>query len=175
MSRLWTPDRDEVVRPARYWAGDTTQTADAAFAEGLAAGRRAAEAECRAERAAITALVAGLEALAPPDDQAIELMIVTAVRRLVRSIAGEAAIDEMLLKQRAKALASLIADNADAALLLHPDDMALAGDLPVPARADAALPRGTVRAVRSGGLVEDGVVAALERLDQALDAMGMAR
>lgn len=146
------------------------------YARGIADGRRTVEAEFASDRAALAQMVANLEVLTPPSPEALVSLMLAAVERLVRDIAGAATIDAALLDERAMALAALVAGEGEAVLALHPDDVALLGDARQAVRviADPALGRGTIEARSGVSLAEDGVGPALTRLHREFLRLGMA-
>ena len=141
------PDRDEI------------------FANGLAHGRATAEAELAGERAALAALVASLEALAPPASDGFAGAVEEIAARLAIAAAGGAAIDRALLGERAAAVADMLADELPPTrLCFHPDDLELIDadsfDCPVAAVADVPAEAGDAWAA-------DGVREAVARIAAA--------
>ena len=149
-----------------------------AYAEGLTAGRRMAEAELASERQALQALARTLQVLQPEPPAALGLMLAETVGRLVRQIAGEVVLDEERVIERATAAAALIGErSAPARMRLNPADVARVGaaGLPVELVGDPSLAQGSVRLETPEGSIEDGPEIALEQLRIALDRMGIAR
>lgn len=166
MSKMW--------ERADFWPAERTAMPPVDdFARGLAEGRRIVEAEIAGERAALLHLAAALAALQPPSSGLIASLIVAAVERLVTDIAGHAAVDVDLLRERADALGVMIAGESDAVLAVHPDDVALF-ERGIPVVGDATLARGTVHARMAGSTYEDGVMPALARLRGEIARLGMA-
>ena len=146
-----------------------------AFTQGFEEGRRTVELEFAAEREALGKLAAALEVLRPEPTQALAALLAETVERLVRQIVGEVEIDKALLLKRAERAAQLIGeDTAPSKLRVHPDDVPLLADapLPVPVAGDPALTRGTVVLETGAGWIEDGPEVRLDRLRAELDRMG---
>lgn len=144
------------------------------YADGIAEGRRQAEAELEEARADLARLAGGLQALTPEPTNALALMLAETVDRLVREIVGAAPVDPMLLLERARAAAALIGEaTAPARLRLHVDDIPLldGADLPVALIADARLNRGDLVLETGQGWIEDGHTVRLDRLRAALDVL----
>ena len=165
MSKMW--------ERADFWPAErVVQPIADDFARGLAEGRRTVEAELAGEREALLQLAGSLETLAPPSSGSIAALIVEAVERLVRDIAGQATVDGVLLRERADALSAMIAGESETLLAVHPDDvMFFDGEMPV--LCDPALDRGTVQARFGGTVYEDGVMPALERLRSEIVRLGI--
>lgn len=165
MSRIW--ERADV------WPVDGAGPMHADdYTRGFADGRRVVEAEVEGERAALLQLASAIETLEPPLPGLLASLMMAAVERLVIDIAGTAPVDGALLGERAAALSARIADEADAVLVVHPDDAVLLGDMAV--IADPAVARGTVQARIGTTLIEDGVQSALARLRAEISDMGIA-
>lgn len=139
------------------------------YDEGLAEGRRVAEAEFASDRHALAVMIDGLEALSPPSIAALSAEIVAAVVRLVREIAGAVPVDATLLAARAKSAAEAVSEGQVVTLVLHPDDLALVEGLveTVELAPDPAMTRGSVRAESATGQAVDGVQEAFGRLAAA--------
>ncbi len=164
MSKMW--------ERADFWVADDPDAPPSDdYARGVAEGRRAVESEVASERAALLQLADGLEALTAPAPGLLAAMMMTAIERLVVDIAGNAPVDRDLLHERADALATFMAGDAEAVLVVHPEDIVLfeGGNV----IADSAVPRGTVQARLGDAIVEDGVASALARLRTQIDAMGL--
>ncbi len=166
MSKMW--------QRADFWPADRASAPVADdFARGVAEGRRTVEAELAGEREALLQLAGSLETLQPPSSGLIATLIIEAVERLVRDVAGQAPIDASLLCERADALAELIAGEGEAVLAVHPEDVShFEGTASVVG--DPSLDRGTVQARIAGSLYEDGVMPALERLRGEITRLGLA-
>jgi flagellar assembly protein FliH len=185
MSNLWSPRlRDEAQR-ADFWPSDGAESgaptpgisAEAeAFARGLEEGRRTVEAEFAGEREALLQMVHAADALAFPTPGMLASMMVTAVERLVSDIVGNAPVDAVLLRERAAALASLIAVNMAPVLFVHPQDAVLidVDRLDVAIATDAELSRGSLQIRAGDERAEDGVQAALQRFRAQIAEMGIA-
>ena len=166
MSKMW--ERTD------FWPAErAVQRIADDFARGLAEGRRTVEAELAGEREALLQLAGSLETLAPPSSGLIAALIVEAVERLVRDVAGQVPIDGVLLRERADALSAMIAGEGEILLAVHPDD-AVFFDGPLPVIGDPSLTRGTVQARIAGSIYEDGVMPALERLRAEIARLGIA-
>jgi flagellar assembly protein FliH len=141
------------------------------FEQGYRKGLEDAGEAFATERSRLGALVQSFEALQSEPSEELALLIAEAVHGLVRTIAGEVAVDPELLAARARKAAALIAE-ADGArtLHLHPEDIALldVASLPLVVIPDPAIERGSVRIEDSAGWVEDGVAARLETLREQL-------
>jgi flagellar assembly protein FliH len=145
------------------------------YAAGLEAGRLAAYEEVAAERAALHALAAGLEALDPGGADGLAQVLSAGVLRLVTQIVGEVEIDAAVLAERCRAVAAAAAEEtAPARLRLHPTDVArLQGaGLALEMVGDPLLAPGTVVLDTGQGWIEDGPHIRLERLRNALDRLG---
>ncbi len=203
MSKLWREDRAQgasslgsfVIRRGatsfRAWgmeeAGNDPAFApeeeaagreDLAYAKGLAEGRRTAEAELAAERAALAQLAQSLATLKPEPSLPLALLLAETVDRLVREIVGEVEIDGLKLLGRAKAAAALISEATQPARLrLHPEDVAVLADaqLEIVLEAHPDLPRGTILLETADGWIEDGPAVRLDRLRAELDKVAAAR
>ena len=172
-------DGDVAADPApQPFAQDRMSVEEAAFAQGFAEGRRTVELELAAERDALVRLAESLEVLTPEPANALALMLVETVDRLVRDIVGSVEIDANLLLARAKAAAELVAANvAPSKLRVHPADLAhLEGaGLEVALEPDPTLARGSLLLETGDGWIEDGPAIRLERLRTELDKMVSAR
>ena len=149
-----------------------------AFALGCEEGRKTVEAEFAAERDALGRLAESLAVLRPEPANALALLLVETVDRLVRQVVGEVGIDGELLIARAQAAAQLIAkDVAPTGLHAHPDDISYleAACLAVPLLPDPSLARGTIVLETGHGWIEDGPAVRLERLRAELDRMAAPR
>lgn len=153
----------------------TNGTADEdGYALGFTEGWRQAELRFEADRTRFRELIASCELLRPEPSEELAVLIAETVGGLVRTIAGEIAIDADLLADRARAAAELIGE-ADSArtLHLHPDDAALVDPTSIALHivADPNQARGSVRIDCSTGWIEDGIPA---RLDALRDQLGLA-
>ena len=98
--------------------------------------------------------------------------ILSAVESLFRRCAELAVPDPALLQAWAMRLAEMVDhDQKGAALILHPDDIALIdGELcKLPLRGDATMLRGNVKLSHSGGWVEKGSEVVLDELRTLID------
>jgi flagellar assembly protein FliH len=148
------------------------------YEQGFADGQNVAEAAFAVERQQLLRLIASAEAFCPEDNAEAEYLLGNAIRIIVANIVGDAAIcDNVLKKQIAEALA--LATEADQArtICLHPDDMALLAEAPLPikCKADPELPPGGFRIECSSGWIEHGPAYALERLERVLAVTGDAK
>ncbi|MBA4768544.1 MAG: hypothetical protein H2049_13060 [Porphyrobacter sp.] len=131
-----------------------------AYADGLAAGRAAAEAEGTARAVRQRALRLNFRAL---DEAAMDVLaddLAATVLHLCEGVLGEAARDPDALRKRCIAAARRIGGAADALVLhLHPDDIALLGEEALAAMAlmpDLALEPGSVVIEGAEGTISDG-------------------
>jgi flagellar assembly protein FliH len=157
---------------------DPDEVAIDAFARGYEEGCRAMEAEFAVERAAMQRLIVAAETLRPEPPMALAALIAETVGRLVRDIVGAAPVDAELLLARAEAAAALVVDETrPVRMRLCAADCALLADagLDLELVADPALAPGTILIETKDGWVEDGPAAALARLANQLDRMGIAR
>jgi flagellar assembly protein FliH len=157
---------------------DPDEVAIGAFARGYEEGCRAMEAEFAVERAAMQQLIAAAEALQPEPPAALAGLIAKTVGRLVRQIVGEAPVDAGLLLARAEAAAALVIDETrPVRMRLCAADCLLLADagLDLELVADPVLAPGTILIETKDGWIEDGPAAALARLSNQLDRMGIAR
>lgn len=141
------------------------------YEQGLADGRRAAEENFAAERAALLGILEKASALQSEPSEELATLIGETVYRLVTDIVGRADIDRDCLARRAKAAAGLIAecDNART-LCVNPDDLPLLEglDTTLTLSGDASLPRGDLRIDCSAGWIEHGTSLYLEALRSEL-------
>jgi flagellar assembly protein FliH len=162
-------DEDAIIDPAAIH--------DQAFAAGHAEGLAMLERAILDERVAVARLAQSLDGLRPEPAGPLAALLARTVERLVRQVVGEVAIDDARLIARATAAAELIADEtAPARMCVHPADYErLAGAaLPVELVADPTIAPGSVSVEGVEGWIEDGPGAALDRLGQLLDRMGVA-
>jgi flagellar assembly protein FliH len=141
------------------------------FALGFAAGEEAATEAFERERAALAAVVAAAEALQPEPTEELALLIAATVEHLVTELVGMIPVERPWLVDRiARAMACIEEADAARTLWLHPDDIALLGNTPLPleARADDALERGALRIDCAHGWVEDSRSVHLAALRAAL-------
>ncbi|MFM7377519.1 MAG: FliH/SctL family protein [Erythrobacter sp.] len=131
-----------------------------AYANGLVAGRAAAEAEGEARAARQRALRLNFRAL---DEAALEVLaddLAATVLHLCDGVIGEAARDPDALRERCIVAARRIGGAAESLVLhLHPDDIALLGEEALAAMRlapDAALEPGSVVIEGSEGTINDG-------------------
>ncbi|MGE4321575.1 MAG: FliH/SctL family protein [Sphingobium sp.] len=162
---IWEPEGDidplEQARIDAFTMG---------FDEGCKVTGEAMEADAQARRQ----LAETLELLAPAPSGMLSTMLSATVVRLVEQIVGEVEIDAERLLQRCQSVAAFIEDaQADGALHLHPDDVALVEGQAIAVRlvADAGMKRGCVRLETADGWVEDGPDVRLSRLRALLDDM----
>jgi flagellar assembly protein FliH len=183
MSNLWSPRLRDAAQRADFWPADAATPTAApvsveadAFTSGLEQGRRTVEMELAGEREALLQMVQSCAALEPPAAGAMASLMLATVERLVRDIAGNAAVDADLLRERVDALAAHVAGETAPVLVLHPDDLPLIDTqrLDVLVETDGTLTRGTVQARAGDAQFEDGVRPALARLRAQMDAMGIA-
>jgi flagellar assembly protein FliH len=131
-----------------------------AHADGVAAGRAAAEATSEARAARQRALRLTFRSL---DEAAMEVLaddLAATVLHLCEGVLGDAARDPDALRERCIAAARRIGGAADTLVLhLHPDDIALLGEEALEAMRlvpDAALEPGSVVIEGAEGTVSDG-------------------
>jgi flagellar assembly protein FliH len=131
-----------------------------AYADGLAAGRAAAEAEGTARAARQRALRLNFRAL---DEAAMEVLaddLAATVLHLCEGVLGEAARDPAALRERCIIAARRIGGAAESLVLhLHPDDIALLGEEALAAMQlapDPALEPGSVVIEGAEGTISDG-------------------
>ncbi len=167
MSKMW--------ERADFWPTERVSDASIAddYARGVAEARRTVEAELASERDALLQLAASLEALQSPSTALIASLIVASVERLVMDIAGAAPIDGKLLRERADALAAIVADQGEVVLAVNPDDVHLLDPM-MSTVGDPALSRGTVEARTRSMIYEDGVRPALDRMQVEIARLGLA-
>jgi flagellar assembly protein FliH len=142
---------------------------------GFADGQNIAQAAFAVERQQLVRLIANAEAIRPEDNAETEYLLGQAIRLIVEDIVGDATIDpERLARQIDDALS--LATEADLArtICLHPDDMALLADTPLPldCMPDPELPPGGFRIECSAGWIEHGPTFALNRLERLLAHAG---
>lgn len=141
------------------------------FALGYAAGEQAATEAFANARAALAALVAGATALQPEPTEELAALIAVTVERLVAEIVGRTPIDRSWLVERiARAMSAIEEADAARTLWLHPEDIVLLGDTPLPlaTRADDMLERGALRIECARGAIEDSRSSQLAALGAAL-------
>ena len=161
--------------PASAGIGDAEALIAQGFAEGLAEGRRAVEAELAVERDSLARLAANLETLKPQLPDGLAAMLSASVKRLVAQIVGEVEIDSRTLADRTRAVATLIAEeSAPARLRLHPDDIERLADanIAVEMLPDPTLAPGAILLETGSGWIEDGPRVRLDKLRAALDRLG---
>lgn len=136
------------------------QALERAYADGLAAGRAAAEAEGEARAARQRALRLNFRAL---DEAALEVLaddLAATVLHLCDGVIGEAARDPDALRERCIVAARRIGGAAESLVLhLHPDDIALLGEEALAAMRlapDPALEPGSVVIEGAEGTISDG-------------------
>lgn len=155
------PEAPPPLLPPELEAADPTAEACArAYADGLAAGRAAAEAEAAEHGARQRALRLNFRAL---DEAARDILaddLAATVLALCEGALAGAAIEREGLLARCHAAARRIGGAAETLTLhLHPEDIALLADAPLPGwrvTSDAALERGTVLIAGADGSVSDG-------------------
>lgn len=184
MSDLWNDALRIAASRAAIWhasdgrdaLSDPIASGDV-FAQGMAEGRRVAEAEFASERLALAALIESLSALDPPPPATLAAMMVVAVEAIVSDIVGSAPIDTAHLQVRAEALCNEVSEAAAPALAFNPKDLNLIDRerLAIPAIADAMLPRGTVQVRTANSCAEDGVDSALARFRTRVAELGIAQ
>ncbi|MBV9884884.1 MAG: hypothetical protein JO276_17885 [Sphingomonadaceae bacterium] len=159
-------------------AQERARLQEEAFALGVEEGRKTAEAEYAAERAAIARLAESLPVLRPEPANTLALLLAETVDRLVRQVIGEVEIDAQTLIARAQAAAALVAKEVEPTRLrAHPDDIAClqAAKLDVVLQPDPALGRGAIVLETGHGWIEDGPAVRLDRLRAELDKMAAPR
>lgn len=131
--------------------------------EGRAAGRAAADAAAEAHRAGLTRawkaveaqVLARLGALDEALDQGIHDLVVALGATVLRA---ELAISGAPLRRLIEdALVGMREELAAASVVLNPEDLALLGDMGIPALSDAGLARGDVRIRTAHGEIEASV------------------
>lgn len=155
--------------------GDAEALIAQGFAEGLAEGRRAVEAELAVERDSLARLASNLELLKPQFPDGLAAMLSASVKRLVAQVVGEVEIDTATLADRTRSVATLIAEEtAPARLRLHPDDIERLADanIAVEMLPDPSLAPGAILLETGSGWIEDGPRVRLDKLRAALDRLG---
>jgi flagellar assembly protein FliH len=141
------------------------------YAIGFDDGQRTAAMAFEAERAGLVRLLAAADSLQPEPSEELAAMIALTVDRLVRAIVGTAPVDRAWLAERIDGALACIGE-ADAArtLWLHPDDLALVGnlDIALDMLSDPALERGALRIDCSRGWIEDARSVHLDALSATL-------
>lgn len=185
MSRLWHTERAQGARSISLLGGQALAHASGpslqdqlaqAYRAGADDTRHALEAQIAADRAHLAQLAATLEGLAVEPCEPLAASIVDAVHRLVQDIVGDAPVDGELLRARALSLARAIgAGDARRVIRANPADLAFLDALTVAdVVADPAIARGNLRMIEGDSIAEDGVAPALQRLQSAIDDMGLA-
>lgn len=150
------------------------EAAREAFLQGFQEGERITREAAETDDAARAALAGAIAKIAQAGEGTLAAMISQAVIRLVSQIMGEVAVDEMLLKERAAAVAACIDGNEGRALLeVNPDDLPLLEreGMGVTLAANPELARGSVRLATQEGWIEDGPDVRLARLKALMDDM----
>ncbi|MBL0924369.1 MAG: flagellar biosynthetic protein [Sphingomonadaceae bacterium] len=151
---------------------------DAGYHQGFADGQLLAETAFALEREQLHRLIASADAIRAEDNPDIAFLLANTVRKIVHDIVGEISCNPLFLtKQIESAVAILVDADQARTICLHPDDVALLADapLPLPCKADPALERGAIRIECSSGWVEHGPAFLLQRLDQLLPHSGGAQ
>ena len=179
--RAMFADGQSVPRPPRQPHAAPEPEADPieaarveAFTLGFEEGCRVTAEAHQVDTDALNRLVIALEQLSPVPDGTLATMLSASVVRLVKQIVGEVAIDEALLSERCRAVASFVEDSdPKSALHVNPDDIHLipADHIAVPVVPDANMRRGSVRLDTAEGWIEDGPDVRLSRLKALLDDM----
>jgi flagellar assembly protein FliH len=166
---------ESVFTPLRARPGDAPASVAAPepdlYAEGFAAGERAAREALQTRHADMQQLLAAADALQPEPSEELAAMIATTVERLVTELVGRMPVErEWLASKIDAAIACLSEADAARTLWLHPDDIALLGDaeLPLQLSHDPSLERGALRIDCSHGWIEDSRSLHLEELRTAL-------
>lgn len=144
---------------------------DDPFARGVEEGQALAAVAFDIERQQMRAILASAEALQDEPSEELARLIAETVATLVEQIVETAPIDAEWLSAQARKAASLIGDcDAVRTMCLHPEDMALLNGqaMPLALRADADLPRGSIRIDSSAGWIEHGRAQFLVELRAAL-------
>jgi flagellar assembly protein FliH len=145
------------------------------YSDGLADGQMMAETAFAIERRKLHALIASAQAIRAEDNAEIDALLDGSIRRIIHNIVGDFQIDAAYLEQQIGAATALLTTADQGRIIaLHPDDFALLenADLPLPCKADPALPAGTMRIECSQGWIEHGHGFALQQLDAALNHAG---
>lgn len=158
-------------------AGHGPDTAEAAHAEGFAAGvaeaERLAAERGEADAQALARIATALEGMSGFNRDALADRLRQTVLYLVTRLIGETGVSAELLTARIDTAVTLLSDTAEAATLkLHPEDLPLV-EAHVPAGmtsvADPAIDRGGFRIETRTTAIEDGPSAWLAQLAAALD------
>jgi flagellar assembly protein FliH len=148
------------------------------YQQGFADGQTIAETAFAVERQQLHRLITSAEAIGLEGNAETEYLLGNAIRLIVADIVGDAAIDpDRLARQIGDALS--LATEADLArtICLHPDDVALLADTPLPLRCkpDPELPPGGFRIECSAGWIEHGPAFVMKRLEHLLTDAGDAK
>lgn len=143
---------------------DIDDIASAAYAQGVADGQAAAAAALAPDRATIVALAAALTEATAIDVTALRQPFVALLTGLAEAVVmAELALSPAIVARLVDGALACVAATPTT-LRLHPDDIAAAGDCPVPIVADAGLPRGSVAVEGATFVVQDGLAARLAAL-----------
>jgi hypothetical protein len=173
MSKMWSADHAVRAERRRLVDGEAAFVVDR-YAEGYAAGRIAVDAEVAAERAMLLTLMGAAADLKIADPEPLAALLQETVMRLVADVAGAAAVDSALLKERALALAVAIhGPEGPVTLRVHPDCVAMLDGLrsDIGVCGDAGIPAGQIVLSVGAGTAEDGVMSALDRVRAALETV----
>lgn len=149
----------------------TTKAPDDPYAHGLADGQELAATAFAEEKFQLRALLNAAENLQAEPSEELAQLIGETVFRLVRQIIETAPVDADWLQAQAQKAADTIAEcDAARTVWLHPDDLALidTATFALPAMADPAAQRGSIRIECSAGWVEHGRSNYLDALRVAL-------
>ena len=144
---------------------------DDPYARGIVDGQELAATAFAEEKLHLRALLNAAENLQAEPSEELAQLIGETVFRLVRQIIENAPVDADWLHEQAQKAADTIADCDTARTAwLHPDDIALidTATFPLPAMADPAAQRGSIRIDCSAGWVEHGRSNYLDALRIAL-------
>jgi hypothetical protein len=174
MSKMWSADHAARAQRQRLIESESMPSAADPFAEGYAAARLAVDAEVAAERAMLLTLTEAAADLKIADPEPLAVILHETVLRLVEDVAGAAAVDTTLLKERALALAKAIhGPDGPITLRVHPDCVAILRGMraDIDVCGDAEIAPGQIVMTVGQGAAEDGVISALDRVRAALGSV----
>jgi flagellar assembly protein FliH len=144
------------------------------YAAGYAAARMTAATEFDAERSMLLRLIEAAASIKLTDPEPLATMLTETVLRLVEDVVGAAPVDQVLLRERALALAAAI-HNPDGPVVLrvHPDCVAMLDGLrsDICVCGDPTVEPGQIVMLVGEGAAEDGIVSALGRVRAALGSL----
>lgn len=171
MSRMWNPETAVRARRLRVVDADPVPVTTDLYAAGYAASRRDAMAEVAAERAMLLQLIEAATSIELADPEPLTELLAETVMRLVEDAVGAAQVDQILLRERALALAEAIhGPDGPIILRVHPDCVTMLDGLrnDICVCADAAIEPGQIVMTVGHFGAEDGTISALDRVRAAL-------